>query len=111
MAALSHRLFGPLTALLLLGPAGLSPAGLIPSASAQVQAQTTLLRPQAVAPLPGSLDGVLVLNDNNPELITAAGILLSTFPAAGRAYFTSISSTRKWRVALGGITPPAPRAP
>lgn len=85
MAVSRHRLFGPLTALLLLGPAGLSPAGLIPSASAQVQAQTTLLRPQAVAPLPGSLDGVLVVNDNNPELITAAGILLSTFPAAGRA--------------------------
>jgi hypothetical protein len=36
---------------------------------------------------------------------------LSFFTAAGRAYFTSISSTRKWRVALGGITPPAPRAP
>ncbi|MCP9832306.1 DUF3370 domain-containing protein [Synechococcus sp. JJ3a-Johnson] len=43
-----------------------------------------LVRPQTVAPLPGALDGVLMLNDNNPELITAPGILLSTFPAAGR---------------------------
>ena len=47
-------------------------------------APTTLVRPQAVAPLPGALDGVLMVNDNNPELITAPGILLSTFPAAGR---------------------------
>ncbi len=43
-----------------------------------------ILRPQTVAPLPGSLDGVLVVNDNNPELITGPGILLSTFPGAGR---------------------------
>jgi len=54
-------------------------AALPPSA-----APTTLVRPQTVAPLPGSLDGVLVVNDNNPELITAPGILLSTFPTAGR---------------------------
>ena len=47
-------------------------------------APTTLVRPQTVTPLPGALDGVLVVNDNNPELITAPGILLSTFPAAGR---------------------------
>ncbi|MEY4358663.1 MAG: hypothetical protein RLZZ631_149 [Cyanobacteriota bacterium] len=48
-------------------------------------APAPILRPQTVAPLPGSLDGVLVVNDNNPELITAPGILLSTFPSAGRA--------------------------
>ena len=46
--------------------------------------QQPLLRPQSVAPLPGGLDQVLVVNDNNPELITGAGILLSTFPASGR---------------------------
>ena len=48
-------------------------------------APAPILRPQSVAPLPGSLDPVLVVNDNNPELITAPGILLSTFPASGRA--------------------------
>ena len=39
----------------------------------------TRLRPQVVEPLPGGLDGTFVLNDNNPELIVAPGILLSTF--------------------------------
>ena len=47
---------------------------------------TTVLRPQSVLPLSGALDGVLMLNDNNPELITSPGVLLSTFPAAGRAH-------------------------
>ncbi|MFM7635288.1 MAG: DUF3370 domain-containing protein, partial [Cyanobacteriota bacterium] len=45
----------------------------------------TLLRPQTVAPLPGGLDAVLMVNDNNPELITAPGILISTFSGQGRA--------------------------
>lgn len=44
----------------------------------------TVLRPQTVAPLPGGLDAVLVVNDNNPELITAPGILISTFSGQGR---------------------------
>lgn len=39
-------------------------------------------RQQQVRPLPGQLDGVLMVNDNNPELITGEGILLSTFPEA-----------------------------
>ena len=39
-------------------------------------------RQQSVRPLPGQLDGVLMVNDNNPELITGEGILLSTFPDA-----------------------------
>jgi hypothetical protein len=43
-----------------------------------------VLRRQTVAPLPGSLDGVLVVNDNNPELISGPGILLSTFASQGR---------------------------
>jgi len=47
-------------------------------------AQPVVLRQQRVAPLPGGLDGVLVVNDNNPELITAPGILLSTFAGRGR---------------------------
>ena len=54
-------------------------------ASPALPAASTLLRPQSVSPLPGGLDAVLMLNDNNPELITAPGVLLSTFPSAGRA--------------------------
>ena len=34
--------------------------------------------------LPGGLDRVPVLNDNNPELISTAGILLSSFAGRGR---------------------------
>ena len=53
--------------------------------SAQPAPQATIwLRPQAVAPLPGGLDTVLVVNDNNPELISGPGILLSTFAAGKR---------------------------
>ena len=44
----------------------------------------TVLRPQTVVPLPGGLDAVLVVNDNNPELITAPGILISTFAGKRR---------------------------
>ena len=40
----------------------------------------TSLRLQEVRPLPGALDNVLMVNDNNPELIQSDGILLSTFP-------------------------------
>ena len=39
-----------------------------------------LIRRQEVRGLPGGLDQVLVLNDNNPELISGEGILVSTFP-------------------------------
>ena len=39
-----------------------------------------LIRRQEVRSLPGGLDQVLVLNDNNPELISGEGILVSTFP-------------------------------
>ena len=61
----------------------------LPLVAANALAQTpapapTVLRPQAVAPLPGGLDGVLVVNDNNPELITTPGILISTFSGKGR---------------------------
>ena len=37
-------------------------------------------RQQSVRPLPGGLDSVLMVNDNNPELIEDDGILISTFP-------------------------------
>ncbi len=61
-----------------------------PAAAAPAPAATTappprpLLRPQTVAPLPGGLDAVLVVNDNNPELISGPGILISTFAGSGR---------------------------
>ena len=43
-----------------------------------------LVRRQSVLPLGGGLDGVPLLNDNNPELITAPGILFSSFdPSRG----------------------------
>ena len=40
-------------------------------------------RQQQIRPLPGALDTVLMVNDNNPELIRDEGILLSTFPEGG----------------------------
>ncbi len=46
---------------------------------APAPAPATVLRQQRVEPLPGGLDGELLVNDNNPELIRAPGILISTF--------------------------------
>ncbi|MFM7286315.1 MAG: DUF3370 domain-containing protein [Cyanobium sp.] len=86
----------PMFSLLLAGAALLAAHGPGP-AQAQVKGQPRnaapapaaaptppVLRRQTVAPLPGSLDRVLLVNDNNPELISGPGILLSTFPATGR---------------------------
>jgi len=47
-------------------------------------AATELLRPQEVRPLPGGLDRVPMVNDNNPEVVKGPGILLSTFEGRGR---------------------------
>lgn len=47
-----------------------------------------VVRQQQVRRLPGGLDEVLMLNDNNPELITDEGILLSTFPDPSKAGLT-----------------------
>ena len=54
-------------------------------APAPAPAPAPIQRPQTVAPLPGGLDAVLLVNDNNPELISEPGILLSTFPSQGRS--------------------------
>jgi Protein of unknown function (DUF3370) len=43
-----------------------------------------VVQQQEVRPLPGKLDNVPVFNSNSPELILKEGILLSTFPAAGK---------------------------
>jgi len=40
--------------------------------------------PQTMRVLPGKLDSVLVFNSNSPELVQTEGILLSTFPPAGK---------------------------
>lgn len=57
----------------------------------------TIRREQIVRPLPGGLDSVPMVNDNNPELIQADGILLSTFPDGGTS---SISTELKGRFDL-----------
>ncbi len=41
----------------------------------------------------------------------ASGVLAFLFCAKSEFYFTPSSSTSKIKVALGGITPPAPRDP
>ena len=55
------------------------PAPAAPAVPTRPQSAPTELRRQRVEPLPGSLDGVLLVNDNNPELILSEGILLSGF--------------------------------
>jgi len=56
----------------------------VPASSPAAPRPQPLLRPQSVAPLSGGLDTVPLVNDNNPELIKAPGILLSSFdPARG----------------------------
>ncbi len=69
---------------LTLGPAPLharpAPAPAPSPAQAPAPAPSPpVVRLRTVAPLPGRLDTVPVLNDNNPELIRGPGILLSTF--------------------------------
>ena len=60
-----------------------NPAGANPP-PAPSGAPTTELRRQTVAPLPGGLDRVPMINDNNPELIKGPGILFSSFAGMGR---------------------------
>ncbi|MBD1930205.1 DUF3370 family protein [Trichocoleus sp. FACHB-90] len=42
------------------------------------------VQPMEVRTLPGKLDTVPTFNSNSPELVTTEGILLSTFPPAGK---------------------------
>ncbi len=76
---------------LLLAQAPPAPAPLVaqapnPAPLSSPASAATVLRPQQVAPLPGGLDPVLMVNDNNPELILEPGILLSTFEGKGRPF-------------------------
>lgn len=50
-------------------------------AEAQNAPPAPVIRPQQVRPLPGGLDRIPVVNDNNPEVIRGPGILLSSFDA------------------------------
>ena len=68
-----------------------------PPAAPAAKKPEPVLRPQTVEALPGQLDGVLLVNDNNPELISGPGILLSTFPKG-----TSASGSAHLDVALNG---------
>ncbi len=51
-------------------------------------------RQQSVRSLPGALDSVLMVNDNNPELIQDDGILISTFPDGDAASVPVVLSGR-----------------
>jgi Protein of unknown function (DUF3370) len=52
---------------------------------ALVIAQTVeITQTQEVRPLPGKLDRIPVFNSNSPEKVVTPGILLSTFPSAGK---------------------------
>jgi hypothetical protein len=56
-----------------------------PSAPATPPPQEIVI-PQDLRPLPGQLDDVPVFNSNSPEIIGTEGILLSTFPSAGKQH-------------------------
>jgi hypothetical protein len=77
----AQRLVPTLAALPLL-LAGLTTARSNAAETAPAPTAELVRRQQQVRPLPGQLDGVWMVNDNNPELITGEGILLSTFPEA-----------------------------
>ncbi|CAK27633.1 uncharacterized conserved secreted protein (DUF3370) [Synechococcus sp. Minos11] len=66
---------------LLLGGAVL----LSPIASRSSAPEPTL-REGLVLPLPGQLNTELMVNDNNPEVVSDSGILLSTFAGQGKAH-------------------------
>ncbi len=59
----------------------------MPGAEARATALPQVPRevPLTIVPLPGSLDDTLVFNSNSPEIVTEAGITLSTLPAPTEA--------------------------
>ncbi|HEY9843110.1 MAG TPA: DUF3370 family protein, partial [Candidatus Obscuribacterales bacterium] len=62
----------------------ITPASVPPSPSPS-PAQTKIVQPIKIYPLPGGLDARPMLNSNSPELVNDAGILLSTLPNQGKA--------------------------
>jgi Protein of unknown function (DUF3370) len=75
-------MFGFLASLTLIAQAAPSPMP-SPTPSPTPVPQEFLVR-QEMRALPGQLDSVLVFNSNSPELVLNEGILLSTFPGAGK---------------------------
>ncbi|OUC14338.1 MAG: hypothetical protein B0A82_12695 [Alkalinema sp. CACIAM 70d] len=59
-------------------------SGLIVAQATPAPAPQEILRPQEMRSLPGHLDETPVFNSNSPELVLKEGILLSTFPKAGK---------------------------
>ena len=59
-------------------------------------------RKQQIRPLPGKLDKVLMVNDNNPELITSEGILISTFPTKSTKSSSAKTDKSNLAVSLNG---------
>lgn len=49
-----------------------------------IEERTEIKRPAQIRPLSGSLDNVLMVNSNSPEIVREEGILLSTFNPEGR---------------------------
>ncbi|MEZ0368209.1 MAG: DUF3370 domain-containing protein [Candidatus Sericytochromatia bacterium] len=61
----------------------ITPASVPPSPSPS-PAQTKIVQPIKIYPLPGGLDARPMLNSNSPELVNDAGILISTLPNQGK---------------------------
>lgn len=57
-----------------------------PLAQMPTPAPQEIVQPQQVRPLPGELNRVPMFNSNSPELVGTEGILLSTFPPAGKQH-------------------------
>ena len=70
----------------LLLPLVLGCAVLLSPIASRSSAPEPTLREGLVLPLPGQLNRELMVNDNNPEVVSDSGILLSTFAAQGKAH-------------------------
>ncbi len=64
----------------------IDPVSLLLLAQATTPPPQEIVRPYEVRPLPGQLNRVPTFNSNSPELVGSEGILLSTFPSAGKRH-------------------------
>ncbi len=67
-------------------PLLLGSAVLLSPIASRSSAPEPILREGLVLPLPGQLNTELMVNDNNPEVVSDSGILLSTFAGEGKAH-------------------------
>ncbi|MEC7381483.1 MAG: DUF3370 family protein, partial [Cyanobacteriota bacterium] len=86
----------------LLSVALFTVSGAVLYTPALIAAPTVKQRQQQVRPLPGGLDKVLMVNDNNPELITGEGILISTFPTKNTQSSSAKADKNNLAVSLDG---------